>query len=56
MDGEFFMALEDNKIMSVALVISEEKILAVCRVYVLPILKRKLDSRERRMSVKLITY
>ena len=55
MDGQLFMAFEDNKIMSVALMVTEKQILAMDRIYFFPILKGKLDGRKRRMSMKLIT-
>jgi hypothetical protein len=50
------MAIEHNKIMPVALVIPEEKVLAMSRIYILPILKRKLDGRKRRMTMSVILY
>lgn len=55
MDGKFLMTLEDNKIMSVAFMITEEEVLAMNRIYLLPIFESKLDRRKRRMSVDLIT-
>ena len=40
--------------MSVALMVSEEEILTVDRVYILPVLKSQLDGRKRRMSVEIV--
>jgi hypothetical protein len=54
MDGQFLMALEDHQIVAVSLVVSEEEVLAVDRINVLPVFKRQLDCRERRMRMKLI--
>jgi len=54
MDSEFLMALEDNQIVSVALMIPEEEILAMDRVDLLPVLECKFNSRKRRMSMKFI--
>jgi hypothetical protein len=49
------MALEDNQIMTVALVITEEQVLAMGRIDFLPIFQSQLDRRKRRMSMKLIS-
>jgi hypothetical protein len=48
------MTLEDHQIVAVSLVVSEEEILAVDRINVLPIFQCQLDCRERRMRMKLI--
>ena len=45
------MAFENYQIMSVALVVAEEKILAVCRVNLLPILKSEFDGWKGRVMV-----
>ena len=50
------MAFKDNKIMPVAFVISEEKILAMCRINVFPIFQSELYGRERRMMMSDIIY
>jgi hypothetical protein len=54
MDSKFLMALKDHKIMSVSLMVAEEKVLAMYRVYFLPVLEGKLDGRKGRMGMKLI--
>ena len=54
MDGKFLMAFEDDKIMPVALVVTEKQILAMGGIDFLPIFQRKLYGRKRRMSMKLI--
>ena len=54
MDLHLLMTLEDHEIVTVALMITEEEILAVGRIYLLPIFQRQLDRRERRMRMKLI--
>jgi hypothetical protein len=55
-DTQFLMAIEHNKIMPVALVIPEEKILAMSRIYILPIFECKLNGRKRRMTMSVILY
>jgi hypothetical protein len=54
MDLHLLMALEDHKIVAVALMVTEEEVLAVGRVDLLPIFQRQLDGREGRMRMKLI--
>ena len=54
MDIKIFMAFEHNQIMSVSLVIAKEEVLAVSRIYILPIFKSKFDCRKRRMNMKFI--
>ena len=54
MDGKFLMAFEDDKIMPVALVVTEKQILAMGGIYLLPIFKGKFDGRKRRMRMKLV--
>jgi hypothetical protein len=54
MDLHLLMALEDHKIVAVALMVTKEEVLAVGRIDLLPIFQRQLDSRERRMRMKLI--
>jgi len=53
-DSQLLMALEDYKVMPVSLMISEEKVLAVYGIYLLPVLKGELDGRKGRMGMKLI--
>ena len=54
MDCQFLMTFKDNEIMSVALVVAEEEVLAMDRIYILPIFKSQFYSRERRMGMELI--
>jgi hypothetical protein len=54
MDLHLLMALEDHEIVAVAFMVTEEEVLAVGRVDLLPIFQRQLYSRERRMRMKLI--
>ena len=54
MYGKFLMAFEYNQIMPVAFVITEEEVLAVDRIYLLPLFQRQLYRRKRRMSMKFI--
>jgi hypothetical protein len=54
MDIEGFMALEDHKVMTVSLMVAEEKVLAMYRIDVLPILKSQFYGRKRRMGIKFI--
>ena len=56
MDIEIFVTFEDNQVVSIALVIAEEEVLAVGRVNVLPVFHRKLYCRERGMGVDFILY
>jgi hypothetical protein len=51
---KFLMTLENHQIVAVSLVVSEEEVLAVDRINVLPVFKRQLDCRQRRMRMKLI--
>ena len=53
-DGHLLVALEDHQIMAVALMVAEEKVLAMNRVYVLPILQSQFDGRKRRVDMKFI--
>ena len=55
-DRQFLMALENHQIVAVSLMIPEEEVLAVNRIDVLPVLKRELYCRKRRMSVKSVAY
>ena len=55
MDLHLLMALEDHEIVAVTFMVTEEEVLAVGRVDLLPIFQRQLDGRERRMCMKLIT-
>jgi hypothetical protein len=48
------MTFKDNQIMSVSLMITEKEILAMGRIYILPIFKSKFDCRKRWMGVKFI--
>ena len=50
---KFLVALEHDKIVAVALVIPEEKVLAMDGIDILPILQGKFYRRQRRMCVKL---
>lgn len=52
---KFLMTFEHYQIMAVSLMIPEKEILAVSGIYILPIFKRKLDGRKRRMGMKLIS-
>ena len=54
MDLHFLMAFEHDEIMAVALVVAEEKVLAMGRIYLLPVFEGELDGRKRRMRMKLI--
>ena len=54
MNVKIFMTFKDNQIMSVSLMITEKEILAMGRIYILPIFKSKFDCRKRRMGVKFI--
>ena len=51
---QFLMTFEDHEIVAVALVVPEEKILAMDGVYILPVLQSELDGRKGRMGVKLV--
>ena len=53
-DLHLLMTLEDHEIVAVAFMVTEEEVLAVGRVDLLPIFQRQLDGRERRMRMKLI--
>ena len=53
-DSQLLMALEDYKVMPVSLMISEEKVLAMNGIYLLPIFQSKFYGRKRRMGMKLI--
>ena len=53
-DSQLLMALEDYKVMPVSLMISEEKVLAMNGIYLLPVLEGQLDCRKGRMGMKLI--
>ena len=54
MNVKIFMTFKDNQIMSVSLMITEKEILAMGRIYILPIFKSKFDCRKRWMGVKFI--
>jgi hypothetical protein len=54
MNCQFLMAFKNDKIMSVSLVITEEEILAMDRIYLLPIFQSKLYCRKRRMGMQFI--
>ena len=51
---KFLMTLENHKIMSVTLVITEKEVLAMDGIYLLPIFKSQLYRRKRRMCMKFI--
>ena len=51
MYGKFLMTFEDHKIMPVAFMVSEEKILAMDGIDVFPILKGQFYRRKRRMDM-----
>ena len=51
---KFLVAFEDHKIMSVAFVVAEEKILAVNGIYILPVFKGQLYRWKRRMGMIFI--
>lgn len=54
-DVHLLVALEDDQIVPVALVVSEKQVLAVCRVEILPVFHRLLYRRKRRMLVHDVT-
>jgi hypothetical protein len=54
MDLHLLVAFEHNEIMAVSLMVAEEKILAMGRIYLFPVFQRQLDCRQRRMCMKLI--
>ena len=54
MDRQFLMTLENHQIMAVSFMVSEEEILAVDRIYLLPVFKSQLDRGERRMGMEFI--
>jgi hypothetical protein len=54
MDRQLLMTLENHQIMAVSFMISEEEILAMDGIYILPVFQSKFDRRKRRMGVKLI--
>jgi hypothetical protein len=54
MDLHLLMTFKDNQIMSVALMIAEEKILAMSRINLLPVFQRQFDRRKWRMRMKFI--
>ena len=54
MNLHFLMAFEHDEIMAVALVVTKEEILAMGRIYFLPIFEGKFNRRKRRMGVKLV--
>jgi hypothetical protein len=49
------VTFEDHQIMAVSLVIAEEQVLAMRRIYLLPILQGQLNGRKGRMRVHLIS-
>ena len=53
MDGEILVTFKYYKIMSVAFVIAEEQILAMCGVDLFPVFQCEIDGRKRRMVVGL---
>jgi len=54
MDIERFMTLEDHEVMTVSLMVAEEKVLAMNRVDILPILESQFYGRKRRMGMEMI--
>ena len=54
MYGKFLMTFEDHKIMPVAFVVAEKKVLAMDGIDVFPIFKGQLDRRKRGMGMKFI--
>jgi hypothetical protein len=56
MDSELLMAFKDNKIMSVSFVVAEKQILAVGRVYLLPVFQGQFNGRKGRMVVGVECY
>jgi hypothetical protein len=54
MDGKFLMTFEHDQIMAVAFVISEKEVLAMDRIYLLPVFQGKLYRRKRRMGMEFI--
>ena len=54
-DCQFLMAFEHNEIVTVALMVPEEQVLAVDRINILPVLKSQLYRRKRRMCMKFKT-
>jgi hypothetical protein len=55
MDGQFLMTFEYYKIVPIAFMIPEKQVLAVGRIYFLPIFQRKFNCRQWRMSMEFIT-
>lgn len=54
MDSQFLMTLEDDEIVPVALMVTEKQVLAMSRIYLLPIFQGKFDGRKRRMGMEFI--
>jgi hypothetical protein len=53
---QILVTLKTGHIVAVTLMVAEEEVLAVCGINVLPIGKRLLYGRQRRMIVHLILY
>jgi hypothetical protein len=54
-DVKHLVTFEDHQIMAVSLVIAEEQVLAMCRIYLLPVLQGQFNGRKRRMRVHLVS-
>ena len=54
MDGHRLFRVEDNQIVAVALVVTEEEVLAVLRAILMPILACYLDGRSLRVLIPCI--
>lgn len=52
---KLFMALKDHKIVAIAFMVAEKEVLAMCGVYVFPIIKGDFYCRKRWMDVHYIT-
>jgi hypothetical protein len=52
--GKTLVTIKDDKVVTVALVVAEEEVLAVNRIDIFPIFKRQFDCREWRMSMEFI--
>ena len=55
MNVEVLVALETDEIMPIALVVAEKQILAMRRIYVLPVCKGFLDGKKWRMIMDLVS-
>ena len=54
MDRHLLMTFEHHQIMAVSLMVAEEEVLAMDRIYVLPIFQGQFDGRKRWMDMEFI--